>query len=100
MIETAQDHLYRIVDTTIPIIIFFLTFRRQAKKEQEARAEKVREELEQSRIRQDERHRQNQAKLNELLDERDYLVPHDHNEKGNQTLSAGGIIRRKKRNDR
>jgi len=55
----AED-LYRILETTAPIIIFLLGNRMVAKKEQ------------------DVRHLQNTLKLDALLKEREQFEPHDH----------------------
>jgi hypothetical protein len=42
-------------------------------------------------------HHENQEKLNELLNEREFLEPHFHIEQNDQPLSASGIIRRERR---
>jgi hypothetical protein len=90
------DHLYRILETTIPIIIFFLASRRQAKKEADERAQRVKDDLARERAEQDARHRENQEKLNGILNEQVWLTPHYHNEEEGPLMAKG--IRRRPRN--
>lgn len=42
-------------------------------------------------------HHENQIKLNELLNERAYLIPHDHIECDDAPLLASGVIRKRRR---
>jgi hypothetical protein len=44
-------------------------------------------------------HRENQAKMDEILHERQYLRPHDHIESDQEPLLASGIIWRRRKND-
>ena len=81
------DNLERILETTIPIIIFLWDQKRRAKKENQERFENLRVENAQ-------RHQENKNRLEALMSEREYLQPHDHVEtEGN--LLAEGIIRKK-----
>lgn len=61
--------------------------RRKARREQEARDERIRAE-------QNRRHKENQDKLDGIIKEQQYLEPHDHIEETG-TLKVTGIIRRK-----
>jgi hypothetical protein len=91
--EDGWTHLERILETTIPIMLFMWNNRRKAKKEAEAKAEALKIEL-------NARHEQNQGKLDAILFDQIYLVPHDHleariaNVPPETPLTVGGIMRR------
>jgi hypothetical protein len=87
MVDLTQS-LQRIIETTIPILLFLWAQKRKAKKETERRYEDAKREN-------DRRHEENKERLDELLDERQYLRPHDHQEQ-NGPLMAEGVVRRRK----
>lgn len=69
------DDLLRILEITVPIMLFMWANKRTAKRENE------------------KRHKENQDKIAELVSERDYLPPHGHIEEAGP-LQAEGIIRK------
>lgn len=75
MINLAHD-LIEAAGVAAPIVLYLVASKRKTKKEQ------------------DERHTENQQKLDDLLTERKYLLPHDHPEKTGP-LFAENIQRRK-----
>ena len=75
MVDLAHD-LIEAAGVATPILIYLIASKKKTKKEQDAM------------------HVENQKKLDELISERVYLIPHDHVERSG-VLEAEGIIRRK-----
>jgi hypothetical protein len=103
MIDTAADHLsfYRFIDSAVPIILFLwgnrLLARKENRKEQQEQAAKELEERRKLQKIQDDRHLENSKKIDELLQERDWLEAHDHGDQREGPLLAEDIRRRPKR---
>lgn len=90
MIEWGHS-LIEVLGVTVPIILYIANEKRKDRKQAMLRADEAKKDN-------DQRHKENKERLDELLGERQYLKPHDHIETGNEPLMADGIIR--KRNGR
>lgn len=67
--------IVQIIGVAVPVILYIATNRYYAKRDN------------------DRRHAENTARLEEIISERKYLVPHDHIEEDGE-LHASGIIRK------
>lgn len=71
-----SDHVLRVLEITVPVLLALYLQRRADKKDSNTK------------------HEENQKRFVELFEERRYLVPHDHIEQSG-TLTAEGIVRRR-----
>lgn len=70
--QTAQEHFWRIIETTLPLVVFLLESRRRAKREQQ------------------KQHEENQKAIAEIVTQNRFLPAHKHDEKSG-TLTVDGI---------